>query len=75
MDLTQVCILIIASMIFIPFICSLIEEIVKEHVDKNKAIKIQNMKLKKAYKRMVEEKRYTEFKRINKMQFLSCTIK
>lgn len=75
MDPRQIGILIIASMLFIPFICSLIEEIIKEHIVKIKSIKKQNMELKNAYKEMLEEKRYAEFKRINKMQFLNCTIK
>ena len=75
MDSRQICILIIASMIFIPFILSFIEETIKEKIKKNKAIRKQNMELKEVYKEMLEEKRYTEYKRINKMQFLSCTIK
>lgn len=75
MSTSQICILIIASILFIPFLCSLIEEVVKEHINKNKAIKRQNMELKKAYIEMLEEKRYKEFKRINKMQFQNCMIK
>ena len=75
MDPRQICMLIIASIIFIPFLCSLIEEIVKEYINKNKSIRKANMELKRAYIKMVEAERYREYKRINKMQFLSCTIK
>lgn len=75
MSTSQICILMLIAMIFIPFICSLIEEIVKEYINKNKLLKKQNMELKRIYLEMLEEKRYAEFKRINKMQFLSCTIK
>lgn len=75
MDPRQICILIIASIIFIPFILSLIEEIVKEHINKNKLLKRQNMELKRAYRKIIETERYREYKKINKMQFLSCTIK
>lgn len=75
MDSRQICILMLIAMIFLPFILSLIEEIVKEHISKNKLLKKQNMELKRVYLEMLEEKRYAEFKRINKMQFLSCTIK
>lgn len=75
MSTSQICILIIASILFIPFLCSLIEEVVKEHINKNKAIKKQNMELKRAYIEMLEEKRYKKFKRINKMQVQNCMIK
>ncbi len=75
MDPRQICILIIASIIFIPFILSLIEEIVKEHINKNKVVKRQNMELRKAYIRMLEAEEYRMYKKLNKMQFLSCTIK
>lgn len=75
MDLRQVCILIIASIIFIPFICSLVEEIVKEYISQNKLIKRQNMELKRAYMEMLKAEEYRMYKKINKMQFLSCTIK
>lgn len=62
MELRQACILIIASMIFIPFICSLIEEIVKEYIDKNKSIRKQNMELKSVLEKMVEAEEYRIYK-------------
>lgn len=75
MSTSQVCILIIAAITILPIICGAIEETIKEHINKNKAIKRQNMELKRAYLKILEENRYNEFKRINKMQFLNCTIK
>lgn len=75
MDPRQICILMLIAIVFIPFICSLIEEIIKEHVNKNKLLKRQNMELKRAYRKIIETERYREYKKINKMQFLSCTIK
>lgn len=62
MDPRQVCILIIASIIFIPFILQLIEEIVKEYINKNKAIKRQNMELKKAYMEIAKMEEYRVYK-------------
>lgn len=75
MDLKQACILIIMAIIFIPFLISLVEEIAKEYINKNKLIKKQNMELKRAYEEMLEIQRYKEFKIINKMQFQNCMIK
>lgn len=75
MSTSQICILIIASILFIPFLCSLIEEVVKEHINKNKAIKKQNMELKRAYIEMVKAEQYRIYKKINKMQFQNCMIK
>ena len=62
MDPRQVCILIIASILFIPFICSLIEEIIKEHISKNKAVRKQNMELKKVLEKMVKAEEYRMYK-------------
>lgn len=62
MDLRQICILIIVAIIFIPFILSLIEEIVKEYVNKNKTIRKQNMELKKAYIEMAKIEEYRVYK-------------
>lgn len=75
MDPRQACILMLTGMIFLPFIAQLIEEIIKEHIEKNKSIKRQNMELKMAYEEILEIQRYREYRRLNKMQFLSCTIK
>lgn len=62
MDPRQIGILIIASILFIPFLCSLIEEIVKEHINKNKAIRKQNMELKRAFEKMVKAEEYRIYK-------------
>lgn len=62
MDPRQVGILIITSILFIPFLCSLIEEMVKEHINKNKVVKRQNMELRKAYIRMLEAEEYRIYK-------------
>lgn len=75
MDLKQACILMIMAIIFIPFLTSLVEEIVKEYVNKNKLIKKQNMELKRAYIEMVKAEQYRIYKKLNKMQFQNCMIK
>lgn len=75
MDTRQVCILMLIAIIFIPFICSLVEEIVKEYIKKNKLIIKRNMKLKRAYIEMVKAEQYRIYKKINKMQFQNCMIK
>lgn len=75
MSTSQVCILMLIAMIFIPFICSLIEEIVKEYISKNKFIKKQNMELKREYIEMVKVEQYRIYKKLNKMQFQNCVIK
>jgi len=62
MDPRQIGILIIASILFIPFLCSLIEEVVKEHISKNKAIKRQNMELKKVCMEMLKVEEYRMYK-------------
>ena len=75
MSTSQICILMLMAITILPIICGAIEETIKEHISKNKAIRKQNMELRKAYMEMVEEKRYKKFKKINKMQFQNCMIK
>lgn len=75
MSTSQICILMLMAITILPIICGAIEEKIKEHINKNKAIKRQNMELKRVYEEMLEIQRYKEFKRINKMQFLNCMIK
>lgn len=62
MDTRQVCILIVVAIVFMPFLCGLIEELIKEHVEKNKAIKRQNMELKSVLEKMVEAQEYKVYK-------------
>lgn len=62
MELRQACILMLIAIIFIPFILSLVEEIVKEHVEKNKALKKQNIELKSVLEKMVEAEEYRIYK-------------
>lgn len=62
MDQRQICILIIASIIFIPFLCGLLEELIKEHINKNKALKKQNIELKSVLEKMVEAEEYRIYK-------------
>lgn len=75
MSTSQICILMLMAITILPIICGAIEETIKEHISKNKAIRKQNMELKIAYAEMLEIQRYKEFKRINKMQFQNCMIK
>ena len=75
MELSQACILILAGIIILPFIAQLIEETIKEHIKKNKAIKKENKMFKEAYIKMLSEQKYRNYKIRNKQEFLSCVIK